>query len=61
MVLKLWILTQKPKLALLPKLIPIYGVNFKHDFQISNSMMLKSCLVCLKDSKKPPHMEAPES
>ena len=37
--------------------------NLWSEFQtwFSNWMILKSCLVCFKDSKKPPHMEAPES
>ena len=58
MVQKLWILDPKIKIC-----SPLQTTNLWSEFQtwFLNSMMLRSCLVCFKDSKKPPHMEAPES
>ena len=58
MVHKLWILDPKIKIS-----SPFQTTNLWSEFQtwFSNSMMLKSCLACFKDSKKGPHMEAPES
>ena len=58
MVHKLWILD--PKIKMSP---PFQTTNLWSEFQtwFSNSMILRSCLLCFKDSKKPPHMEAPES
>ena len=58
MVQKLWILDPKIKIS-----SPFQTTNLWSEFQtwFSNSMMLKSCLACFKDSKKPPHMEAPKS
>ena len=58
MVQKLWILDPKIKIS-----SPLQTTNLWSEFQtwFLNSMMFKSCLVCFKDSKKPPHMEAPES
>ena len=43
--------------------LPFQTTNLWSEFQtwFLNSMILKSCLVCFKDSKKPPHMEARES
>ena len=42
---------------------PFQTTNLWSEFQtwFSNSMMLKSCLACFKDSKKPPHKEAPKN
>ena len=58
MVHKLWILDPKIKIN-----SPFQTTNLWSEFQtwFLNSMMLKSCLACFKDSKKPPHMEAPKS
>ena len=58
MVRKLWILHPKIKIS-----SPFLTANLWNGFQtwFSNQIMLKSCLACFKDSKKPLHMEAPES
>ena len=58
MVQKLWILDPKIKIS-----SPFQIINLWSEFQtwFSNLMILKSCLACFKDSKKPPRMEVPES
>ena len=55
MVHELWILDTKIKIS-----SPFQNTNLWSEFQtwFSNSMMRKSCLVCFKDSTKPPHMDS---